>query len=61
MSLVEVRNYAVVRRVTLNRPEVHNAPSRELLSELQAALKEATDDPATSVVVLRGAGAFVLE
>jgi enoyl-CoA hydratase len=56
MSLVEVHNHGAVRQLTMNRPEVHNALSRELLSQLQAALEDATDDPDTSVVILRGAG-----
>jgi len=42
--------------VTLNRPEKLNALSLELRSELSATLRHADEDPATSLVVLRGAG-----
>src|SRR5213082_3995177 len=43
--------------VTLNRPERRNALTLELLSELCAAIKVASDEPQTRVVILRGAGA----
>jgi len=42
--------------VTLNRPDKLNALNADLRGELAAALTKADDDPATSVVVLRGAG-----
>ena len=42
--------------VTLNRPEKLNALNSELRTALSAALRRADEDPATSVVVLRGAG-----
>jgi enoyl-CoA hydratase len=42
--------------VTLNRPDKLNALNADLRRELAAALTRADDDPATSVVVLRGAG-----
>jgi enoyl-CoA hydratase/carnithine racemase len=42
--------------VTLNRPEKLNALNADLKRDLAAALRKADDDPATSVVVLRGAG-----
>lgn len=45
-----------VTTLTINRPEVHNALSWAVLSELRAALATAKDDPATRVVVLTGAG-----
>src|SRR5688572_28941947 len=45
-----------VTMLTINRPEVHNALSWAVLSELRAALASAKDDPATRVVVLTGAG-----
>jgi enoyl-CoA hydratase len=47
---------AKVGFVTLNRPEKLNALSNDVRHELAAALAKADDDPATSVVVLRGAG-----
>lgn len=42
--------------VTLNRPDRLNAISTVLLAAFSAALKEATTDPETSVIVLTGAG-----
>jgi enoyl-CoA hydratase len=42
--------------VTLNRPDKLNALSMDVRRELAAALAKADEDPATSVVVLRGAG-----
>src|SRR6266849_4053323 len=43
--------------ITLNRPERRNALTVELLTELCAAIKVASDEPQTRVVILRGAGA----
>src|SRR5204862_2150189 len=43
--------------LTLNRPERRNALTIELLSELNAAIKIASDQPEERVIVLRGAGA----
>jgi len=45
-----------VARVTLNRPEVLNAINRDLLADLDAALREVEADPAVRAVVLTGAG-----
>lgn len=45
-----------VCRLTLNRPERRNALSRELLSELDAALVRIADDHTVKVVVLAAAG-----
>jgi methylglutaconyl-CoA hydratase len=42
---------------TLNRPERRNALTLELLTQLCAAIKVASDEPQTRVVILRGAGA----
>lgn len=44
------------RLITLNRPEVRNALSRALRTELSAAFEVARTDPAVRVVVLTGAG-----
>jgi enoyl-CoA hydratase len=44
-----------LRRLTLNRPDVLNALSSELVEALSAALRRAADDDAR-VVVIRGAG-----
>lgn len=55
-SLVTYDTDGRVSVVTLNRPEKLNAISGELMRELVAALRQAEDDMATSVVVLRGEG-----
>ena len=43
--------------LTLNRPERRNALTIELLNELIAAIKVASDEPHERVLILRGAGA----
>src|SRR5258705_3176937 len=43
--------------VTLNRPERRNALTLELLTELCAAIKVASEQPEQRVLILRGAGA----
>jgi methylglutaconyl-CoA hydratase len=47
-----------VARVTLNRPDVHNAFNAELIGELRALFRRLADEPADSLraVVLAGAG-----
>jgi enoyl-CoA hydratase/carnithine racemase len=45
-----------VARITLNRPEVRNALSRTLITELAAALAAYESDPTARVIVLAGAG-----
>jgi len=42
--------------ITLDRPENRNALSPELVSELGAHLRNASDDPAVRAIVLTGAG-----
>jgi methylglutaconyl-CoA hydratase len=42
--------------VTLNRPERRNALTVQLLNELQAAIKVASDQPEERILILRGAG-----
>lgn len=56
MSLVERRDDAGVRVLTLNRPERRNALSSELVDALAAALAEAGADPEVRAVVLAGSG-----
>ena len=56
MSSIEVSDDGPVRVITLNRPEVRNALSRELRHELRTALAEADTDASVRVVVLTGAG-----
>src|SRR6266404_9879704 len=43
--------------ITLNRPERRNALTLELLNDLVAAIKAASDQPQQRVLILRGAGA----
>src|ERR1700720_4699898 len=43
--------------ITLNRPERRNALTIELLTELSAAIKVASDEPHERILILRGAGA----
>jgi methylglutaconyl-CoA hydratase len=43
--------------ITLNRPERRNALTIELLTELIAAIKVASDEPHERVLILRGTGA----
>src|SRR5438477_7422449 len=43
--------------VTLNRPERRNSLTIELLTELIAAIKVASDQPKERILILRGAGA----
>ncbi len=45
-----------IARITLNRPDVHNALNDTLLDELKAALEAAGKDAAVRVVVLAGSG-----
>src|SRR5713226_2129202 len=45
--------------ITLNRPERRNALTLELLNELIAAIKVASDEPHERILILRGAGAAI--
>jgi len=45
-----------VSLITLNRPQKLNALNMDMRAALSQALRRADEDPATSVVVLRGAG-----
>lgn len=44
-----------VARVTLNRPETHNAQNARVLLDLNEVLKQADGDPEVRVIILRGA------
>lgn len=55
-STIIAEQFGKVRRLTLNRPEVRNAQSRTLLTELDAAFAEAVADDETVVIILAGAG-----
>ncbi len=46
-----------IKVITLNRPERRNALTIELLTELTAAIKVASDEPHERILILRGAGA----
>jgi methylglutaconyl-CoA hydratase len=48
---------AQIKVITLNRPERRNALTIELLTELAAAIKVASDEPHERILILRGAGA----
>src|SRR6476620_3850319 len=45
-----------IARITLNRPEVHNAFRPKTAFELQQTLEDAHEDPEVGVVLLTGAG-----
>jgi methylglutaconyl-CoA hydratase len=45
-----------VARITLNRPEVHNAFTSGMIRELREAVRDAASDAAVRVVVLTGTG-----
>lgn len=45
-----------VGRITLNRPEIHNAFNSTVISELSAGFAEMENDPQNGVVILTGAG-----
>src|SRR5260370_12662160 len=58
MSLVLIEKQTPqITVVTLNRPERRNALTLELLTELCAAIKVASEEPQQRVIILRGAGA----
>jgi len=45
-----------IAKITINRPEVHNAFRPETIFELQEAFTHVRDDPTTGVVILTGEG-----
>lgn len=56
MQLLTDSPAAHVHRLTLNRPERHNALSRALVEVLVAELRKCDGDPSVRVVIIRGAG-----
>lgn len=56
MKCVNYEKKENISIITLNRPEKHNALSKELLTELQKALENAENDPEVKVVIITGAG-----
>ena len=55
-TLAIERHRGGIARLTLNRPEVHNALSGRMLEELPQAVRELESEPGVRVVVLTGAG-----
>jgi len=55
-SVILQEDLGPVRRLTLNRPQVLNALSSELVERLSASLARAAGDEDVRVLVLRGAG-----
>jgi isohexenylglutaconyl-CoA hydratase len=53
---LQAEQTGAVLHITLNRPEVRNAMSRQMVAELRAALEAAETGGSVRVVVLRGAG-----
>jgi len=56
-SSIQIADHGGVRRITLNRPQVHNAFDDGLIAELTAALEQAGHDGTVRAVVLSGEGA----
>ena len=55
-QFVKHRVEAGVARMTLNRPDHHNPLTPRSIRELLAAVQEAEDDAAASVIVIRSTG-----
>lgn len=55
-NLIDFRREGVIARVTLNRPEQHNALSAALTDQLIAVLEELRNDENVHCVVLAGGG-----
>ena len=56
MPVVVVEKKAQITTLTLNRPERRNALTIELMTELVAAIDEASSDESQRILILRGAG-----
>jgi methylglutaconyl-CoA hydratase len=56
-SSIQIADHGSVRRIALNRPQVHNAFDDGLIAELTEALQQAGADSAVRAVVLTGEGA----
>ncbi len=54
---IRYEQLGAVVRITANRPEVLNAQSRVMILELDEAFRAASDDDATRVIIVAGAGA----
>ncbi len=55
-STIETERIGLVERITLNRPEKHNALSPQLQEELIAAVHAAERSNEARVIIIRGAG-----
>ena len=55
-SLVKLAHTGPVARITMARPEVHNAFNEELIAQLHAAFANAISDASVRVIVLAGEG-----
>ena len=55
-STIQVTARGGIARVTLNRPEVHNAFDETLIAELTEAVRKLDGDAAVRVLVLEGRG-----
>ena len=55
-STITAERAGKVARITLNRPEVHNAFTAAMIRELREAVRAAADDPVVRIVVLTGTG-----
>lgn len=56
METLRVEKQDGVATITLNRPEVHNAISMELVDELTAVLKDCETDTQVKVLIVTGTG-----
>lgn len=56
MTLIQLQRAAGIATLTLNRPEVKNALSAELMTEVTEAIRSLGQDADTRVIVLTGAG-----
>lgn len=55
-STIQVQRTQGVCSIALNRPEVRNAMSLAMITELLTTLRQAEEDPGVRVLVLRGSG-----
>ena len=55
-NLVHYQSDGAIATITLNRPEKFNTLRKELIDEMDAALKAANEDDRVRVIILEGAG-----
>jgi enoyl-CoA hydratase len=56
LETIDYSSDKAIGRIVLNRPQRLNAINARMTSDLQDAVRLATDDPSTKVIVLSGAG-----